>query len=302
MSVALVLLCGLPAVGKSTICRALVSAAAQSHADTMKVVHIEFDDILQFNDSNDAIDERQEIESWRAARERVATDVERRIAAHRTDASHSEHMLMILIDDNLYYESMRARFILAARRHAARLALIVAQPTDDVDLVIDRNSKRVESRRVPEHVIRRMAQRLDPPTPAELPHTMFVDCSSEIVSPDAVLNEVLRVCNNVPLLSLEQLAASEAQREQQRDADRALVRDNQRHRRELIARNLVGSLVQSTAPEQRAAVARALNACKRRVMDDSITDELESDDEWRAHASAHFSTTMLEFRKKLPAI
>lgn len=295
MSIALVLLCGLPAIGKSTLCRALV-AAAQLRG-TVAAVHIEFDDILQLdNDTSVGSDasENSQMESWRAARERIACDVERRIATYKSDANRSEHMLLLLIDDNLYYESMRARFILAARRHAAQLALIVAQPTDDVDLVIGRNASRIESRRVPEHVIRRMAQRLDPPTPAELPRTVFVDCSADNVSADAVLDDVLRVCLEVPLLSLEQLAASEAQREQQRSADRALVSESRRHRRELIARTLVGSLVQSATPEQRATVARALNACKRRVMGDATLDEIESDDEWRAQAAEQLSTSMLE--------
>lgn len=287
MNVALVLMCGLPAAGKSTLCRALV-ASAQRRGD-IDAVHIEFDAIVEHGDGGD----------WREAREQVAASVERRIEAH----SDANRMLMLFIDDNLYYESMRARFILAARRHAAMIAMLVV-PVADVSLLVDRNAARVdELRRVPEHVIRRMALRLDPPSAVERPFTLFVGCGAaesddaplqfqldrEIESADRVLDSVLLVCRQVRLPSLDELAADAARAEQQRDADRALVRENRRHRRELIARSLVRALMQSAAPERRVAAARALSACKRRVMDDATTDELESDEAWRATASAQFT-------------
>jgi tRNA uridine 5-carbamoylmethylation protein Kti12 len=293
INVALVLMCGLPAAGKSTLCRALVAAASRRGGDDIEAVHIEFDAIIE------SVVDVSDDSGWRAARELVAVDVERRLEAH----SDPSRMLMVFIDDNLYYESMRARFILAARRHAASLALLVV-PTDDVELAVRRNAARDdESRRVPEHIIRRMAQRIDPPTAVELPFTLLVGCdpddsneaplqfrlNDENESADRVLDQVLRVCRQVHLPSLSELAAESAQLQLQRDADRALVRENRRHRRELIARSLVGALVQSATNERRAAVARVLNACKRRVMDEATTDELESDDVWRATVSSEFT-------------
>jgi broad-specificity NMP kinase len=84
MSVALVLVCGLPAIGKGTLCRALVAAAVRR--DGVEAVHIEFDAAINATECDTHADGD---DSWRAARERVAVEVERRVCKIEGYACHA---------------------------------------------------------------------------------------------------------------------------------------------------------------------------------------------------------------------
>jgi hypothetical protein len=137
--------------------------------------------------------------------------------------------------------------------------------------------------------VRRMAERLEPPTASELPFVVRVAPDFHFDAPtseqvDAVF-DAIRVCAATSRpLSLQEEADQRAAAERQSNADRELVRENRRHRRELRARALIGELIRATPAAQRAHAAHSLNERKRVLM--SNDDDDDDDEKWLVVARA----------------
>ena len=164
----LLLFCGLPGSGKSTV--AGLSTASDSPLlrcfATVTVVHI--DDIYNTeipqhgSDANigSSVDDAQSWSpaSWRRAR----TAALERVQALLRDPMDSRGPRLILVDDNFYYRSMRRPYYNAARKYGAAYAVL--QFVVDVDEAIRRDALRTGIARVGQHVILRMANMMEPPT------------------------------------------------------------------------------------------------------------------------------------------
>lgn len=283
-NVCIVVTVGLPASGKSAACRALLAASAVR--TDVRVEHVEFDAHLSdWSFDNDDSDDGHAAGAWKAARARLAESVETRVVAAESD----EALLVLLVDDNMYYESMRRPYWHMARAHGAAFAILECD-SGDLDACLRRNALRDEGtgRRVPDDVVRRMAARLEPPTASEAPFVVrlayFTAGSVTEAEAGALLGELVRRAASPPV-SLRQEAERAAAVELQRDADRALVRESRRHRRELLLRALVGALVREAPADQRAAEARRLAERKRVVAADAALADVD-DAAWQAQARA----------------
>lgn len=133
----IVLLCGLPGAGKSTLANYIVE-----HVPNTK--RIEYDQLSNADAS---------IESWRAAREDAMAVLHQSI----------DLFDLILLDDNFYLRSMRKDIARSLQeRTDVYFGMIYLQ--SDVLTCLERNRNR--ARTIPESIIRSMADRMEPPRDA----------------------------------------------------------------------------------------------------------------------------------------
>ena len=134
MPTRIVLLCGLPASGKSTL-----GTYIAEHIPRTKL--IEYDQ-LSHDDAS--------IEAWRCARRHAVDLLERSI----------QQFDLIVLDDNFYLRSMRKDIARALKDHSCVHFGVIHLQTD-LSACLERNRNR--SRSVPEHIVRSMADRMEPP-------------------------------------------------------------------------------------------------------------------------------------------
>ena len=175
--ICLVLLIGLPGSGKTTLCRALVEFLKSSHT-TSHVIPICYDELIPA----DICTHHDNISQWKEARRDVANHVQNLIlcltglkefnVASCGEVSVREEMIKavtnmkqtrvyIILDDNMYYRSMRYEYYQLARLYKLSFCQLFVQCS--VTDALNHNSSRDWSEAVPEIVITRMAERLQPP-------------------------------------------------------------------------------------------------------------------------------------------
>jgi tRNA uridine 5-carbamoylmethylation protein Kti12 len=102
----LVLVCGLPAAGKTTLVKRLV---ASSDTRSRLYERVSFDDLFE-----DAGCKPVEFdpERWKACQQEMAVRVSQRIEEQTTSATGNAttQQLVLLVDDNFQYRSLRKRF------------------------------------------------------------------------------------------------------------------------------------------------------------------------------------------------
>lgn len=170
MTLVVICVMGLPASGKSTLCKILAGSprlgnavAALSANRTIVVEHICFDDYERHFRSTDNDNVGPHIFNpthWRKARLAVKDKLES--LRHNHQNVHSD-MTVVLLDDNFYYKSMRKRF---------RPDAIIYLNTP-IELCFLRN--RTRDPPVPDHVIEQMALQLEVPEDAVDHPVLFVD-------------------------------------------------------------------------------------------------------------------------------
>jgi len=140
MTPILIALCGIPASGKSTLAESVVRILQRE----MQIKVVSTDDLRDEEYHRDFSPEKERI--VRCQTLRIAADY-----LHRS--------VSVIHDDTNYYSSMRHDLRMVAQRASAGFAIVhVATPLETAILW---NSRR--ERPVPEHVLRRIAERLDPP-------------------------------------------------------------------------------------------------------------------------------------------
>lgn len=175
--ICLVLLIGLPGSGKTTLCRALVEFFKSSHT-TSHVIPICYDELIPA----DICRRHDNTSNWKEARRDVVNHVKDLILClaglkefsmvNSGEVSVREEMIKtvrnikqtrvyIIVDDNMYYHSMRYEYYQLARLYKLSFCQLFVQCS--VTDALNRNSSRDWSISVPENVITRMAERLQPP-------------------------------------------------------------------------------------------------------------------------------------------
>ena len=149
----LVVLMGLPAVGKSTVARGVAAAAD----DSLRVDVVRFDDDLE---ARGAVAEAFDAEQWRASRAASLARVRSLLEAAPGDGVDR----VVVADDNCEYRSMRRELFVAARDRGWAFAVVHVAGASDV--CERRNAARPDRERVPAATITAMAARLEPPDPA----------------------------------------------------------------------------------------------------------------------------------------
>ena len=74
--------------------------------------------------------------------------------------------ILLVIDDNNYYQSMRYEYYQLARKHTIGFCQIYFRPKS-IDNILSNNQKRPEGERIPDEVIKKMDSKIEPPNPFE---------------------------------------------------------------------------------------------------------------------------------------
>ncbi|MBN3324522.1 PSTK kinase, partial [Atractosteus spatula] len=186
--VCLCLLCGLPAAGKSTLARALAGALKQSGWDCLVLSYDELipeeafdwklhrqkvlrylDDFLQRSPRDalgvSGLQSNREGETWRrfvhcVQQQRQLQRLQNHSDPLRSTASQPcTTPLLILLDDNFFYQSMRYEVYQLARKHSLGFCQLYLYC--EVTSCLSRNQQRQCP--LPDKVIVEMAQRMEPP-------------------------------------------------------------------------------------------------------------------------------------------
>mmetsp|Transcript_40554 Transcript_40554/g.87497 ORF Transcript_40554/g.87497 Transcript_40554/m.87497 type:complete len:737 (+) Transcript_40554:3-2213(+) len=165
-SVCLLLLCGLPACGKSSLARALMDIAASDSSlfgapdSTIEWVHLCYDEVeLNCRSASGASADVFDAGMWQEARGRVvktATEKVMTYKEHQAKRDQSSKQLVLLLDDNMYYRSMRKSWFHFALEHGCAFHQVLLTASAEVCLL--RNASRIGTARVPDFSIRHMAE------------------------------------------------------------------------------------------------------------------------------------------------
>ncbi|XP_054081908.1 L-seryl-tRNA(Sec) kinase [Zeugodacus cucurbitae] len=168
--VCLVALIGLPAAGKSTFSRWILSLP-QPH---FNVIHLCYDDHLpaQDNSLNAEFEFQMQRNKILATINSIVCELNDHACVAKDTVKSvklSENVncndFLILCDDNNYYHSMRYKLYQLCRQNKSAYAQIYLEC--DVNLALNRNSARPDNERVSEKILQRMGIRLEKPDSAK---------------------------------------------------------------------------------------------------------------------------------------
>ncbi len=155
----LVLLCGIPAAGKTYVSSALKMSLLEPSYSLKAYFEsllgfcpvpcaVNYDDIEKGMRMDKIDTQDDELLSWHLARFAAYDQVDRIL---REDGHN-----MVIVDDNFYYRSMRYKYCQLARKH--RIGIITIKVECDVSKALSRNAQRDSESRVKPEVIERMAR------------------------------------------------------------------------------------------------------------------------------------------------
>lgn len=254
-----VLVCGLPAAGKSTLCRALDSRL-RCQFSACHVEHLSFDEVLaQDGDSEASFSP----ERWRESRGRAVQACEsflqRPIAGDQVSS-------VLILDDNFYYRSMRRQFVRLCTAVSPPAMTLTVHLEVPLETALRRNLLREGSRRVPDSVIVRMHRRFEAPAVSSL-QTLFLEGREDVDG------TVLESHINQVISTLQLLVNTRMTTQVQHIAD-AFVRDL-RCELDVGSRKLVSERMGQVAAEERAKVAGPFSSLRQRWLAKYKQQELD---------------------------
>ncbi|KAJ0409749.1 hypothetical protein ATCC90586_001062 [Pythium insidiosum] len=284
--VTIVLVCGLPGAGKTTLVRspatsghgfasatAAIDAAEQTPTPPLfcgaRVEVLCFDDMFAAESSGAAAFDPL---GWKRTQERMIDHAQRRILAHHTAPSPGGGRLVLFIDDNFPLRSQRKRFFRLAQD--ARCGFGVLYVDTPPDVCASRNRQRTGRARVPDDVWQRMADAFEPPDVA-LHHdanTVFLSHVLEKEPRDTALVAAMdRLVARGDQLSVEyaRLQEQRALAEHHRDLDRQQTQACFLHSVDLSLRRWISSVLQDEnewGGTTKAALAQRLNQQRKALL------------------------------------
>lgn len=260
----LLLVCGLPGCGKSSFCRALMERAAAFPVllgePEAEWHHLCYDEVeaecrLEAGGISDAFDAA----TWRAARSKVTAR-----AKELVDRGGSKRQVLV-IDDNMYYRSMRKGWLHFAAENLCAFRQIFLQAP--LELCLERNARRPPASRVPDFSVRHMAEVFQWPSvdgktwEARAFVSILLDSSG--ASTDEQLDAFLArfsTQRGVPVMAFWEVAPVTVE-----DSGGAVERQSAKHSFDLALRKVVARALAEAPPElakQRQALAKAWGARK----------------------------------------
>ncbi|VEU34848.1 unnamed protein product [Pseudo-nitzschia multistriata] len=282
--VAVVLLSGLPASGKSTLAKSLEArynrCAGDADEPGRRLIHIEYDELEDSllppngdaEESNDTASRRRD--AWNRARESALERMERELRTLGNErglppsplppdgsggalASH-----VVLMDDNFHLRGMRKQIhrLLLGYRPIRFGILHLDTP---LEVCLERNRNRSGRRRVPDDVIVKMATVLEPPRAAwEAGSAMtIVGGSGEDPGEGKTLEDIVRFLEQCP--AIVEVPPEAPIDPEQLAADRARTRESRVHNLDRLLRACVGTVARFD--KRRAGAA---NAARKKLMED----------------------------------
>ena len=239
-----ILLVGLPASGKSTLAKELISKR--------ELVHIEYDDIeddifllgSKFDDSNgqvktaDKADDEEENSQRRQAWNQARNEAIKKLQEILHGSSDKPDV--IIMDDNYHLRGMRKEIHRLLLNHQPiRFGIIWV--TTPLEICLERNHTR--RRKVPDYVILRMNESFEPPT------RVIWEKNYITVTETTPLDDILNFIDNCPDI----IDLPEGPDLEQQAADRAKTLSSQIHAFDKLLRSFVGQIAKYDKRYARAA-------------------------------------------------
>ncbi|XP_029656269.1 L-seryl-tRNA(Sec) kinase [Octopus sinensis] len=239
MDTCLLILCGLPACGKTTLAKRL--KASPEFKSIYHVVHLSYDDLMPDNITAFLTEKpnlvQQGAANWKKYREDIVLCVENILKtfpngkaeipvnvcpdlwakinnSFMQDMKKEEFHLLVIIDDNMYYQGMRYPFYQLARKYSIGFCQVYLEC--NIELALKRNNHRPNP--IPEEVIHTMASKFEPPSPSERNwevHSLYIKdqticCLDDVLAlvDNARQNKAAPLSDNVELRQISRVKCS----------------------------------------------------------------------------------------------
>ncbi|XP_051925431.1 L-seryl-tRNA(Sec) kinase [Hippocampus zosterae] len=296
----LCVLCGLPAAGKSSLSRSVCLAARRRG---WRAAVVQYDGLIpeqafQNRAADDDATSQEARTEWKIHRTAVLRCLEeflekrempmerpgdggidvpawercaRALLTPPLDPARADAApLLILLDDNFYYPSMRYEVFRLARKYSLGFCQVYVQCR--LDLCMSRNESR--PRPVPAEVIAEMAKRLEPPNPTKNPweaKSIAVDTADDLFECD-----IQRVMELISCALGDPLSPFEDDVEQ-KEADRQRCATSGVHRADQACRRLISEAMKKAretgvSSRHMRSLATQLGESKTRVLQDLRRD------------------------------
>ena len=167
----LVVLCGVPACGKTTLADALLTECTLYYDGTVEGILFSFDRMYPPPYQWSAFDAGE----WQVQQKSFRSEIEKALRV-RQSPDWGRPRRILIVDDNNFYRSMRDSF----RRMATAVypscsgpaVVVVKCPLAES---LRRNAQRVGTAAVPEHVIRRMVEKFEGPVGWEVRNSLSLE-------------------------------------------------------------------------------------------------------------------------------
>lgn len=255
--ICLVALIGLPALGKTTLCKYLMDYETLP----FNILHICYDHFIQFNAENSI--------RYKEQRENLLKQISIIIQSFKTSGhlptglfsmytqyrDHNSNDVVLLCDDNHYYRSMRYKLHQMARVNNISFCQIYLD--NNLQLALERNSLRPNSENIPRDVLIQMSQRLEPPKASEHAweeNTFFLN---KFHLNNCTINKILTYINNIFNMPVQPVLSSSPKIE----TSQSLV-----HELDLLARKRITLMIACTEPNNKKLRAKQLNDKRKLVL------------------------------------
>ncbi|XP_023686643.2 L-seryl-tRNA(Sec) kinase [Paramormyrops kingsleyae] len=292
----LCVLCGLPAAGKSTLVQVLSESLRKRGWGCCVLC---YDDLIPDEAYQLRIAESDELSHtqthWKVSRREVLQRLEQLLkrdhaplrapepsfgedtwtrflrAAHDAAESschlpHGPATLVILLDDNFYYQSMRYEVYQLARKHS--LGFCQLHVHCPVNSCLSRNQAR--SRPLPDEVVVEMAKRMEAPNPVR---NGWEQRSLTLTSDGAFSPQDVELSVGLIAAAMDDPLCPIQDDTEQKEADRLSCASSVVHQadqacRRLVSRAMQGARERKVPPESMKSLATELNQLKTRSLDD----------------------------------
>ena len=287
----ILLFCGLPGSGKSTVARDVAQTfnkCGGDQADVVtqmdKVVMIDYDAIAEKESSesggisSDSQFTSNDLEAWRKSRITALDVLKKTLSVHFSNTNKDDSTLLVIMDDNFHLRSMRKEVYRACQELLvttpdAIISFSIAYISAPLDVCLARNATREGKQHIPSHIITRMDATIEPPDESK-PYASFEKFHVTIFN--STQNEIggnlyndIEQCINASLQSpirakKEYSAEQIAQAEQERERQRIETLKCKSQRIDLLLRKLVGAV--GRVDKKRSKEARQEEEDKRLLL------------------------------------
>ncbi|KAL9642728.1 hypothetical protein ABK040_009806 [Willaertia magna] len=197
MSITLMLLCGLPGVGKSTLSQILKEQLSSTHRTSL--FSYDFFEDLKYENQNTFLPE-----IWRETRTEIELKVKELIISLKKKSHNDGKPNIIILDDNFYYKSMRQTFVQLCQTYQIGHIQIILR-TIDINICLERNRNR--DRKVEDNVIIEMNSKFEYDNCSSNPNIIFKEFEINYNTKlENVAEEIISLLNSEkvkPLIDLE---------------------------------------------------------------------------------------------------